>query len=200
MDYESFLGMEGKRAIGAAADAFFVETRRIVTEQGITQASLTVLGGELGKLAKVVYGAQPLAAGERGWSGLSRVLHADMHGLTLVQVRFTSPREVSVVHEHRSWWVLRVINGQEYYTEYDRLDDGKREGYAELRPGPERLLVPGDVLTALEPVIHLHADYQGQTVDELMLLGENPGENPVRRFDPKAKTTFLSPPIKYNSL
>jgi predicted metal-dependent enzyme (double-stranded beta helix superfamily) len=199
MDYESFLGMDGKRAIGAAVDAFFVETRRIITEQSLTQASLTVLGEELGKMAKVVYGAHPLAAGESGWSGVSRVLRADPDGLTLVQVRFTSPREASAVHEHRSWWVLRVINGQEYYTEYDRLDDGKREGYAELQPGPERLLVPEDVLTALKPVIHLHADYKGQTVDELMLLGENPGQNPFRRFDPEAKTTFVSPPRKYDS-
>jgi hypothetical protein len=92
-----------------------------------------------------------------------------------------------------------VINGQEYYTEYERLDDGKREGYAELQPGPERLLVPEDVLTALKPVIHLHADYKGQTVDELMLLGENPGQNPFRRFDPEAKTTFVSAPRKYDS-
>jgi hypothetical protein len=62
MDYESFLGMDGKRAIGAAVDAFFVETRSIITEQGLTQASLTVLGEELGKMAKVVYGAHALAA------------------------------------------------------------------------------------------------------------------------------------------
>jgi hypothetical protein len=53
------------------------------------------------------------------------------------------------------------------------------------------------LLIALEPVIHRHADYQGQTVDELMLLGENPGQNPFRRFDPDAKTPFVSPPRKY---
>ena len=199
MDYGYFLRMDGKKAIAAAVDAFFVEARRIITEQGLRQGGLTVLGEELGKLAKVVYRADPVGAGDSGWSGVSRVLRTDPDGLTLVQVRFTAPREASAVHEHRSWWVLRVINGQEYYTEYERLDDGKREGYADLRSGLERLLVPGEVLTALEPVIHRHADYQGQTVDELMLLGENPGQNPFRRFDPQAKTTFVSPPRKYDS-
>lgn len=199
MDYEYFLSIDGKKAIAAAVDAFFVEVRRIFSEQGVTQVGLTVLGEELGKLAKVVYGAAQVGAGDSGWSGVSRVLRTDPDGLTLVQVRFTAPREASAVHEHRSWWVLRVINGQEYYTEYERLDDGKCEGYAELRSGPERLLVPGDVLIALEPVIHLHVDYQGQTVDELMLLGENPGQNPIRRFDPEAKTTFVSSHRKYAS-
>jgi len=199
MDYEYFLRMDGKMAVSAALDAFFVEVRRIFAEQGVTQGGLTVLGEELGKLARVVYGAAQLDAGDSGWSGVSRVLRTDPDGLTLVQVRFTAPRELGAVHEHRSWWVLRVVNGQEYYTEYERLDDSKREGYADLRSGPERLLVPGDVLIALEPVIHLHADYKGQTVDELMLLGENPGQNPIRRFDPEAKTTFVSPPRKYAS-
>jgi hypothetical protein len=199
MDYRSFVSIEGKKAMGAAVDAFFGEVRRIFPEQGINRVSLTVLGEELGKLAKVVYGADRPGGGDSGWSGVSRVLRTDPDGLTLVQVRFTAPREPSAVHEHRSWWVLRVINGEEYYTEYERLDDGKREGYAELQPGPERLLSPGEVLIALEPVIHLHRDYQGQTVDELMLLGENPGQNPIRRFDPEAKTTFVSPPRKYGS-
>jgi predicted metal-dependent enzyme (double-stranded beta helix superfamily) len=184
-------------AVTAAVDAFFAEARRIFAVQGMTREGLSVLGDELGKLAAVVYGVS--GVGESGWSGVSRVLRADPDGMTLVQVRFTSPREPAAVHEHRAWWVLRVVNGQEIYTEYERLDDGTREGYADLRPGPERLLRPGEVLIALGPAIHLHADYQGQTVDELMLLGENPGQNPVRRFDPEAKTTFVSPPRKYAS-
>jgi predicted metal-dependent enzyme (double-stranded beta helix superfamily) len=199
VDYNNFLHLEGKKAIMAAIDAFFGETRRIFGEIGITQDSLNRLGEDLGKLAEVVYRPDPSGEATTGWSGVSRVLRTDADGLTLVQVRFTSPREASAVHEHRCWWVLKVINGREYYTEYDRLDDGTREGYADLRPGPERLLRPGDTLIALAPVIHLHADYQGQTVDELMLLGDNPGQNPIRRFDPAAKTTFVSPPRKYDS-
>lgn len=197
MDYEQFLRLDGKAGFTAAVAAFFLEARRIISEQGPRQSSLAVLGEELGKLAKVVYG--PAGQSDGGWSGVSRVLRADPDGMTLVQVRFTAPREASAVHEHRAWWVLRVINGQEYYTEYERLDDGKREGYADLKAGPERLLGPGDVLIALGPVIHLHADYQGMTVDELMLLGENPGQNPIRRFDPEKKTTFVTPPRKYDS-
>ena len=120
--------------------------------------------------------------------------------MTLVQVRFTSPREANAIHEHRTWYTLRVINGQEYYSEWERLDDGTREGYAELRQGQNQLLGPGDILTALEPVIHLHEDYQGQTCDELMLLGENPGDNPFRRFDPEAKAVFESQPRNYGKL
>ena len=199
MDETHSLRSDREKAVGAEIDAFFAQVRSVFSERGITRVSLAVLGEELGRLARVVYGADLTAAGDSTWSGVSRVLRTDSDGMTLVQVCFTSPREASAVHEHRSWWVLRVISGQEYYTEFDRLDDGTREGYAELRPGQERLLSPEDVLIATEPVIHLHRDYEGQTVDELMLLGGNPGQKPIRRFDPEAKTTFVSSPRKYDS-
>jgi len=199
MDHKPLLDIDGKKFLRDAIDAFFLQARSIFSGQGVTRQGLILLGEELGRLGKTVYGADQTDPAGRGWSGVSRVLRTDPDGLTLLQVHFTAPREASAVHEHRSWWVLRVVNGEEYYTEYERLDDGIREGYAELRAGQERLLHPGDVLTALEPVIHLHRDYQGQTVDELMLLGDNPGQTPIRRFDPEAKTTFVSPPRKYGS-
>lgn len=199
VDSENLLRLDGKAALSAAVDAFFADVRRIFAGKGLTRESLAVLGEELGKLAAVIDGAGRRGEEVSGFSGPSRVLRTDPDGMTLVQVRFTAPREPAAVHEHRAWWVLRVVNGQELYTEYERLDDGTREGYAELRPGQERLLVPGDVLIALEPVIHLHADYHGQTVDEWMLVGENPGQNPFRRFDPRANTTFVSPPRSYDS-
>ena len=200
MEYESFLQLEGKAGMKAAIDAFFEEVRRLFAEQGVTRQGLTLLGEELGKLATVVYGVKGSNEETAGFTGPSRVLRTDPDGLTLVQVRFTSPREANAVHEHRVWWVLRMINGQEYYSEWERLDDGTREGYAELRQGERGLLGPGDVLIALGPVIHLHEDYQGQTCDELMLLGENPGLNPFRRFDPEARTVFEAPPRNYDKL
>ena len=199
MGHRSLFETDRQKVLGGAIDAFFLQVRGILSEHRMTREGLVVLGEELGALGKVIYGADQLDAANNRWNGISRVLRTDPDGLTLLQVHFTAPREASAVHEHRSWWVLRVINGEEYYTEYERLDDRVREGYAELRPGEERLLRPGDVLTALEPVIHLHRDYQGQTVDELMLLGDNPGQNPIRRFDPEARTTFVSPPRKYGS-
>lgn len=181
-----------------AVDAFFADARRILAEHGVTEQGLAVLGEELGKLAAAISGrGEPRESAGAGSTGPSRLLRTDPDGLTLVKVRFTSPREAKPVHGHQSWWALRVVNGHEYYTEYDRLDDGSRESYAELRPGPRRFLSPGDVLIALDPVIHCHEDYEGETVEELMLVGENPGQVPVRRFDPEAKTVFVSPPRAY---
>ncbi|MBW2206466.1 MAG: hypothetical protein JRG79_06105 [Deltaproteobacteria bacterium] len=200
MDYESFLSMEGKEAVKAAVDAFFLEVKQLFEDRGITQESLDLLGEELGGLAKVVYGVEGSEEEIAGLQGPSRVLRKDPDGMTLVQVRFTSPREPHALHEHRAWYVLRVIKGQEYYCEWARLDDGSREGYAELQQGERHLLGPGDVLTALAPVIHLHEDYQEQTCDELMLLGENPGDKPFRRFDPEARTVFESQPRNYDKL
>ncbi|MFC1581083.1 hypothetical protein ACFL4N_09290 [Thermodesulfobacteriota bacterium] len=198
MDYTSFLSMEGK-AVEAAVDAFFGDVRRLFAEKGIDQQSLTLLGEELGGLATVVYGVKG-SEESAGFTGPSRVLRKDPDGLTLVQVRFTAPREANAIHEHRAWYVLRVINGEEYYSEWERLDDRTREGYAELRQGDRGLLGPGDILTALEPVIHLHEDFEGQTCDELMLLGENPGDKPFRRYDPEARTVFESAPRNYGKL
>lgn len=183
-----------KPAVAEAVDAFFATARRVLGERGVARDSLALLGEELGQLAAVVYAEDEPAAAD---ASPSRVLRTDPDGWTLVKVRFTAPREPAPVHEHRAWYVLRVINGRERYTEYERLDDGMREGYAELRKGPTRLLAPGDVLMTTGPVIHLHEDYQGETVDELMLLGENPGQSPFRRFDPEARTTFVSEPRKY---
>lgn len=200
MDYGSFLNMEGKAGVQGAVDAFFGEVKHLFAEQGVTQQSLALLGEELGALATVIYGVKGSDEETAEFTGPSRVLRTDPDGLTLVQVRFIAPREANAIHEHRAWYVLRVINGQEYYSEWERLDDGTREGYAELRQGERGLLGPGEVLTALEPVIHLHEDFEGQTCDELMLLGENPGQKPFRRYDPEARTVFESPPRNYDKL
>ncbi|MCC7105888.1 MAG: hypothetical protein IT307_12160 [Chloroflexi bacterium] len=187
----------GQAAVREAVDAFFADARRRFAAGGVAADALLALGGQLAALAEVIYSPRAHTAAMEDPTVISSVLRTDPDGMTLVKVRFTSPREAAAVHEHRAWYVLRVISGQEQYTEFERLDDGSQEGYAELRAGPTRLLGPGDILTTLTPVIHLHEDYQGQGVDELMLLGENPGAIPVRRFDPAAKTTWVSAPRRY---
>ena len=57
--------------------------------------------------------------------------------------RFTDGLAV-LVHNHGTWEIVGVYEGELDYQAYRRLDDGSREGYAELEIVEDRILGPGD--------------------------------------------------------
>ena len=57
-------------------------------------------------------------------------------------------------HNHKTWAVVVGMEGQEQEVSYERLDDGRRPGFAELRPGGTHVMTAGDVARCYPEHIH----------------------------------------------
>jgi len=100
------------------------------------------------------------------------------------------PGRTGSVHDHADAWVLYgVIDGTESLERFDRVDDGSRPGYAELRLASVTTGSQGKV--DLVPPRAIHAEQGGPTRSVAIILRtQKLGEGTVlqRRYDPKANT------------
>ena len=94
------------------------------------------------------------------------------------------------IHDHAQLWTAYgVLDGHETVERYERLDDGTREGYAEVRETARLSVGPGTV--DLVPPWQIHAEESGaeRTVAIIVRSGK-PGAFLQNRFDPAMKTTW----------
>lgn len=102
------------------------------------------------------------------------------------------PGRTGSVHDHAGAWVLYgVVDGAESLERYERLDDGSRPGYAEVKltsvttgaQGKVDLVAPGAI----------HAEQGGPTRSVAVILRSQPlGEGTVLQhtYDPTARTVI----------
>ena len=74
--------------------------------------------------------------------GLHLLHEEDNHDLAVFAIAWAPGRGVEA-HNHKTWAVVSGIEGQEHETNYIRLDDGSKPGFAELVPTKEETLYPG---------------------------------------------------------
>lgn len=115
-------------------------------------------------------------------------------GLTLILARFT-PGMSTPVHDHGTWAVAYVLEGQDRYTQWERLDEGGDPGRAELRVKYERVLEPGDAVYWFSPPHDIHSqEALGGPTWELILFGKNPLQGTLHYFDPPTgRVTTMDP-------
>jgi len=96
------------------------------------------------------------------------------------------PGYVGSVHDHAHAWVLYgVMDGQERLERYDRLDDGKSPGYAELHLASDTKGERGKV--DLVPPYAIHAERGGPVRSVAMILRTERlvGRTLQHGYDPK---------------
>lgn len=100
------------------------------------------------------------------------------------------PGRTGSVHDHANAWVLYgVLDGTESLERYDRLDDGSRPGYAEVKMSSVTTGSQGKV--DLVPPYDIHAEQGGPTRSVAVILrSQRLGEGTVlqKGYDPVAKT------------
>lgn len=62
--------------------------------------------------------------------------------------------EVSCVHDHRTWAVIGIVQGQETHQIWRRTDDRSKQGYAEIEPTNRMTLGEGQIISLPEDGIH----------------------------------------------
>ena len=82
------------------------------------------------------------------------LLHEDPnHDLAIFVIAWL-PDRGTTPHNHKTWAVVVGIEGQEEESNYERLDDGAKPGYAELRAIGAQLMTAGDVARCYPDHIH----------------------------------------------
>jgi predicted metal-dependent enzyme (double-stranded beta helix superfamily) len=100
------------------------------------------------------------------------------------------PGRTGGVHDHGAAWVLYgVLDGSESLERFERVDDGSREGYAEVRLASVTTGRQGKV--DLVPPLAIHAEQGGPTRSVAIIVRSQPlGEGTIlqRTYDRKANT------------
>ena len=75
--------------------------------------------------------------------------------INILSARFPAGVEIPV-HDHGTWEIVGAYEGEIEYKAYERLDDGSREGYAELAVTEDRVLHPGEFSMVPPPPYDIH--------------------------------------------
>jgi predicted metal-dependent enzyme (double-stranded beta helix superfamily) len=102
-----------------------------------------------------------------------------------------------VIHDHGSWGIIGTLCARLGERKYERIDDGKREGYAELRETGHGVCGPGETTFVLPLNKGLHAmdnPTDGIAVS-INVYGKSIRQGYIQFFDPEKKTvTRAFPP------
>src|SRR6266852_3726435 len=120
------------------------------------------------------------------------LLYVDPQHNFVVNAVVRAPGRVGGVHDHADAWVLYgVLDGSESLERYERIDDGSRPGYAEVRLASVTTGTQGKVDLVAPQAIH--AEQGGPTRSVAIIVrSQRLGEGTIlqRAYDPKAKTVI----------
>jgi predicted metal-dependent enzyme (double-stranded beta helix superfamily) len=120
-----------------------------------------------------------------GYKNLLIYVDPDHHFVVNAVVRM--PGRTGSVHDHADAWVLYgMLDGTESLERYDRVDDGSRPGYAEVRLASVTTGTQGKV--DLVPPHAIHAEQGGPTRSVAMIVrSQKLGQGTVLQhtYDPK---------------
>jgi predicted metal-dependent enzyme (double-stranded beta helix superfamily) len=123
-----------------------------------------------------------------GHKNLLLYVDPDHHFVINAVVRM--PGRKGSVHDHADAWVLYgMLDGTESLERYDRLDDGSRPGYAEVKLASVTTGTQGKV--DLVPPHAIHAEQGGPTRSVAIIVrSQKLGQGTVLqgRYDPKTST------------
>ncbi len=120
------------------------------------------------------------------------LLYVDPQHHFAINAVVRAPGRVGGVHDHADAWVLYgVLDGSESLERYERIDDGSRAGYAEVRLAAVTTGAQGKV--DLVPPHAIHAEQGGPTRSVAIIVrSQRLGEGTIlqRTYDPKANTVI----------
>ena len=134
-----------------------------------------------------------LKAHSAGWPSTegrkNLLLYVDPDHHFVINAVVRMPGRTGSVHDHADAWVLYgVLDGSESLERFERVDDGSRSGYAEVRLSSVTTGTQGKV--DLVPPHSIHAEQGGPTRSVAIIVrSQRLGEGTVlqRRYDAKAK-------------
>lgn len=171
-------------------DKFIVDLRTIWAEDSENERRMAKAKPMLEQLLndatlKAHSAAWPSTEGRKN---LLLYVDPDHHFVINAVVRM--PGRTGSVHDHADAWVLYgVLDGSESLERFERVDDGSRSGYAEVKLSSVTTGTQGKV--DLVPPHSIHAEQGGPTRSVAIIVrSQRLGEGTIlqRRYDAMAKT------------
>ena len=168
-----------------AVRATMADARRAVDELGVTEAAMHRIQEALARLAREPGLKEGFTLRELHGGGASAAVLASEgdEGLTLTLARFEAGVR-GAIHDHGTWAIAYVVEGQDQYIHWERVDDGCDPGHSRLRVNYQKVLGPGDFVYWFDPPHDIHSQ-QAMAEDtwELVLFGKNPVATARQYFD-----------------
>lgn len=123
---------------------------------------------------------------EQGF-GLHLLFEEENHDLAVFVIAWAPGRGLPA-HNHKTWAVVSGIKGQEHETNYQRMDDGSKVGFADLKQTHEETLYPGTAVCCLPEDIHSVWNNGDQVAVSLHTYGRHLNHTGRSIFDVSAKT------------
>lgn len=178
---------------------FLADVKAILVERGVTEAGLAEISRRMQELSQrddlfELGQYRPPTAGGNTAGGYR--LHAEPDNTLVLSVSQFSHEQPTPVHTHNTWGVICGYAGRDRYVQYDRADDGAREGYAQLKEVINRVITRGDAVWWLE---YPHDIHQQQALDgepswEIILMGKSTSGIERLHFDPAQHQVHRVPP------
>jgi rhodanese-related sulfurtransferase/predicted metal-dependent enzyme (double-stranded beta helix superfamily) len=190
----------------SAAVRQLVDQARTIEKAGVTPASLDKIGGLLAGLArrKELFPLEEFPLGADG--GIYRLSEDPDHRFSLYAS--AGAKRTVPPHNHTTWAIIAGVHGAERNVVYDRLDNGAREGFVQLRENvaKEKTLRTGDFIAFLPDDFHhietptdsgdaLHLHFYGLSLEHLPdRVSVDKTTNVAKRYMSKARilTPLLS--------
>lgn len=109
------------------------------------------------------------------------------HSLAVFAVSW-SPGRGTPPHDHGVWAIVVGVDGPETNAFWERIDDGSRPGYAELRKIGEKVFGAGEVLAMPAGTIHSVNNDSAQVTMSLHVYGKHVNYTRRSQFDPAQRT------------
>jgi len=118
----------------------------------------------------------------------AHLLHEEgQHELAVLMFAWLSDRGTPP-HNHETWAVVAVVEGEECETHFARKDDGSKAGYAELEKTSDGMMRTGDVSMCMPQGIHGVWNKSDKLSISLHTYGKHINFTGRSSFDPENKT------------
>lgn len=135
-------------------------------------------------------------------NGTNLLFHEDAEHGFVVNAVVREPHRTGAVHDHaHTWTAYGELVGGESIARYERVDDGSRQGYAELRPQATINAQPGVVDVVPPWLVHSETSLDKRAV-AIIVRSQKLGSFQQNHFDPATNQVTQGPgptPIPYEA-
>ncbi|MFI5266206.1 MAG: hypothetical protein ACHQ7M_02395 [Chloroflexota bacterium] len=160
---------------------------------------------KVAELMRPLLADEDLKARSERWpvtNGSNLLFHEDADHGFVVNAVVRDPHRTGAVHDHaHTWTAYGELVGCESIARYERVDDGSREGYAELRPAG-MIDAQAGVVDVVPPwLVHSETSLDQRAV-AIIVRSQKLGSFQQNHFDPAAHTVSQGPgpkPLPYEA-
>lgn len=135
----------------------FVTDLEMITSAGTDQTEMI---GKISRKMKIITAGENFLTAQEQEADLKHyarhLVYIDRQRRFVIMSGVWQPGQGTPVHDHGTWGVMGIYTGELKVTNYLRLDDRTRPGYAKLREATGSWQGPGSVSYVLPPNEELH--------------------------------------------